>query len=231
MKESIKLIAFDADDTLWDNQSYYDNAEKVVCAVLSGYGTVEEISAALLKTETRNMAELGYGAKAFTISLMETALEVSCNRLSGDMLAQVLNAGKSVLKMSAEPFPGVREVLEKLVASGEYRIVVFTKGDLLDQQNKLARSGLERYFEHAEITSNKTVREYMSLCCRMGVAPEEFLMVGNSFKSDIAPVLEIGGYGIHIPFKYTWQHEVIDEYDHDHLMRAASFSEIAGLLL
>lgn len=231
MKDNIKLVAFDADDTLWDNQSYYCNAEKVLCSVLSEYASEYDISSALLKTETMNMPALGYGAKAFTISLMETALEVSGGRLSGNMMMKILNAGKSVLEMSAEPFPGVMEVLVKLAAAGKYRLVVFTKGDLLDQQNKLSRSGLEKYFCHAEIVSDKTAKEYRSLCCRMGVSPDEFMMVGNSFKSDIAPVLEIGGYGVYIPFEHTWQHEVAEEYDHARLMRVSSFTEIADLLL
>ncbi|MCM1177935.1 MAG: HAD family hydrolase [Bacteroidales bacterium] len=231
LKDRIKVVAFDADDTLWDNQSYYDNAEQVLSRVLAGYGTHDEISAALLETETRNMQSLGYGAKAFTISLMETALDVTSNSATGDMLAEILNAGKSVLDMSAEPFPGVEETLNTIKESGRYRMVLFTKGDLLDQQNKIERSGLGCHFDHIEIVSTKTVREYRDLCRRMDVMPEEFLMIGNSFKSDIAPVLEMGGYGIHIPFERTWQHELIEEYDHGHLVRISSLVEIMPFLL
>lgn len=231
IKNKVKVIAFDADDTLWDNQSYYDDAEKVFCSVLGDYADSEAVSSALFRTETRNMQELGYGAKAFTLSMIETALELSGCCISGKKLEEILNAGKSVLKMSCCPLPGVREALEKIKASGKYEMALFTKGDLLDQRNKLVRSGLEEYFGHVGIVADKTVKEYGELCCRMGVDAGELVMVGNSFRSDIEPVLKIGGFGIHVPFEHTWQHEVVEEYDHERLFRVASFAEIPELLL
>lgn len=231
IRNKVKVIAFDADDTLWDNQSYYDDAEKIFCSVLADYADSEAVSSALLRTETRNMQELGYGAKAFTLSMIETALELSGGRISGDKLGQILDAGKAVLKMSCCPLPGVREALEEIKASGKYEMVLFTKGDLLDQRNKLVRSGLEEYFGHVGIVADKTVKEYWELCGRMGVDAGELVMVGNSFRSDIEPVLKIGGFGIHVPFERTWQHEVVEEYDHERLFRVASFAEIPGLLL
>lgn len=226
----IKVLAFDADDTLWDNQSYYDNAEKTFCEVLSEYTTAKEASEALFRTECANMPSLGYGAKAFTISLIETALKVSGEAIDGKSLAKILGAGKSVLEMPCTPLPGVEDTLAKLRAEGRYRMVLFTKGDLLDQQNKISKSGLGKYFSHIEITSKKTTKEYIELCRKMDITENELLMVGNSFKSDIEPVLMIGGCGIHIPFEHTWQHEKTDEYEHDNLVRITSFSELLKLL-
>lgn len=230
-KEKVKVIAFDADDTLWDNQSYYDRAEEIFCSVLAGYADRETASACLFSTETKNMHDLGYGAKAFTISMMEAALEISGRRISGESLEKILKAGKSVLGMPCCPLPGVEEGLARLKESARYDMVLFTKGDLLDQRNKIAASGLEDYFCHVEIVAAKTVEEYLALCRKIGVRPDEFMMAGNSFKSDIEPVLKIGGFGIHVPFERVWLHEVTEEYDHEHLLRVSSFGEIAGLLL
>lgn len=226
----IKVLAFDADDTLWDNQSYYDNAEKTFCEVLSEYMTADRASEALFRTECANMPSLGYGAKAFTISLLQTALEISGEAIDGKAIAKILNAGKSVFGMPCTPLPGVEETLARIHADGRYRMVLFTKGDLLDQQNKISKSGLGKYFSHIEITSKKTTKEYIELCRKMDITENELLMVGNSFKSDIEPVLMIGGCGIHIPFEHTWQHEKTDEYEHDNLVRITSFSELLKLL-
>lgn len=226
----IKVLAFDADDTLWDNQSYYDNAEEVLKEELSAYMPADEVSASLLGIETANMKELGYGAKAFTISLMETALKVSGRKINGESLDRIMNAGKSVLKMACTPLEGVEKTLAEIQALGKYRMVLFTKGDLLDQQNKIEKSGLGKYFSHVEIVSDKSDKEYVGLCRKMHIAENELLMIGNSFKSDIAPVLRIGGYGIHIPFERTWQHEIIEEFEHDRLIRIEKFREILHCL-
>lgn len=229
--KGIKVIVFDADDTLWDNQSYFDRAEDIFTEELKEYGTAEELSAILFKTESANMPVLGYGAKAVCISMMETALAVSGGKVSGDRLTRILSAAKSLLSLPATPLPGVDATLKTLKNSGLYRLIVLTKGDLLDQENKLRRSGLNEYFDRTIVVSNKGTKEYLDLCHSEGVAPSEMVMVGNSFKSDIQPVIEIGGNGIYIPFHTVWQHEVTQEFDHQDIVRLDSFAEILPALL
>lgn len=231
LAEHIKTVAFDADDTLWDNESLFREAEDTFCGILSDYGDRDFISKELFATEMKNMPILGFGAKAFTISLVETAVRVSGGKISAEMIGQILEKGKSLLMNPAWPLPGVVDMLEALRGSGKYKLVLITKGDLLDQKNKLDRSGLGKYFCHVEIVADKTMDGYSRLMDCLGVRPQEFLMVGNSFKSDISPVLDLGGYGVYIPFKVVWQHEVIEEFDHPHLFRAGSISELAGILL
>lgn len=227
-KDKIKLLAFDADDTLWDCQSHFDAAEKEYQDILSDYGTPAEVSAALFKTETANMPLLGYGCKAFVLSLIENAVSMSNDNLSADKIARILDFGKDLLNMPATPLEGVQTVLSTLnSARKDYKMVVFTKGELLDQENKLKRSGLEIFFDAIVVVSDKTQKEYEMLCKRFDCSVNELVMVGNSFRSDIAPVLELGGYAIHIPSKILWQHEHADEYEHKHLV---TVDEISGIL-
>ena len=229
--KGIKVIVFDADDTLWDNQSYFDRAEDVFTEELKEYGTAEELSAILFKTESANMPVLGYGAKAVCISMMETALAVSGCKVPGENLSRILSAAKSLLSLPATPLPGVDTTLKALKDSGLYRLIVMTKGDMLDQENKLRRSGLNEYFDRTIVVSNKGTKEYLDLCQSEGIAPSEMVMVGNSFKSDIQPVIEIGGKGIYIPFHTVWQHEVTQEFEHQDIVRLDSFAEILPTLL
>lgn len=227
----IKVIVFDADDTLWDNQSYFDGAEKVFTEELKEYGTAEELSEILFKTESANMPVLGYGAKAVCISMVETALAVSGGKVSGDRLLRILSAAKSLLSLPATPLPGVESTLKALKDSGRYRLIVLTKGDLLDQENKLRRSGLNEYFDRAIVVSNKGTKEYLDLCRSESIAPSEMVMVGNSFKSDIQPAIEIGGRGVYIPFHSIWRHELTEEFSHPDIIRLESFGEILSVLL
>lgn len=227
----IKVIVFDADDTLWDNQSYFDGAEKVFTEELKEYGTAEELSATLFKTESANMPVLGYGAKAVCISMMETALAVSGGKIPGENLSRILSAAKSLLSLPATPLPGVAKTLKALKGSGLYRLIVLTKGDLLDQENKLRRSGLNEYFDRTIVVSNKGTKEYLDLCRSESIAPSKMVMVGNSFKSDIQPAIEIGGHGIYIPFHSIWQHEVTQEFDHENIIRLDSFEKILPIML
>ena len=231
MIKDVKVIVFDADDTLWDNQSYFDKAEDVFTEELKEYGTAEELSAELFRTESANMPILGYGAKAVCISMMETALKVSDNKVQGENLSRILSSAKSLLSLPATPLPGVEDTLKALKRSGRYRLVVLTKGDMLDQENKLRRSGLSEYFDRTEVVSNKGKKEYLDLCQSEGISPEDMAMVGNSFKSDILPVIEIGGYGIHIPFHTTWQHEVTEEFDHPNIVRLDSFDQLGKIFI
>lgn len=226
MKELIKVIAFDADDTLWSNEPFFQEIEKQYTDLLKPYGTSEDISAALFQTEMNNLKYLGYGAKAFTISMVETALHVSGQKISGTDIQHIIELGKSLLKMPIELLPGVKETLKVLKEKGKYKLVVATKGDLLDQENKLGRSGLASYFDHIEVMPDKTEKEYQRMLNILQIAPSEFVMIGNSLKSDIQPVLSLGGYGIHIPFEVMWKHEVVDTFTHDHLKQVKRFDEL-----
>lgn len=230
LKDDIKAIAFDADDTLWENQPFFDEVEEKFCSLLSEYGGCGHIREELFKTEMKNMEELGYGAMAFTMSMIETALMVSGNSVPACKISEIYALGRSLLRIPATPMEGVEETLCMLDSYGAFRLIVITKGDMLDQRRKLERSGLKSLFDHVEIVSDKDENTYLRISDSMGIVPSELLMVGNSFKSDIAPVLQIGGYGAYIPFRSTWQHEQADEYEHPRLLRLESFSELGDLL-
>ncbi len=226
----IKLIAFDADDTLWDCQSHFEAVEQQYCALLAEYGTPQHISNELFKLETANMAELGYGSKAFTLSLIENAVMVSGGRIPATTLLRIEMLGRSLLAIPATPLDGVENALRKIRQMSRYRMVVFTKGEILDQENKLRRSGLWDYFDRVEVVADKTPRQYRELCAMFGIGIEELLMVGNSFRSDIEPVLRLGGYAIHIPFEVEWAHEMTEEFDHNNLIRLESMSQLPDIL-
>ena len=229
MRARVKVIAFDADDTLWDCQSHFEAVEHAYCLMLSRWGDEQYISQELLKTETANMAELGYGCKAFTLSLVENAVKVSGGEITSEELLKIQDKGRSLLRIPATPLPGVEATLETLRACGHYKLVVFTKGEIQDQENKLRRSGLWNLFQRVDVVADKTQRHYQNLCETLGIRPEELLMVGNSFKSDIEPVLAIGGYAVHIPFEVVWAHEHMEAYDHARLMSAHRFERLKDL--
>ena len=220
-----KVIAFDADDTLWDCQSYFEQVENRLYALIAPY--CENPAAELFKTESGNMADLGYGCKAFTISIIETALRVAGSHVDAGQLSELLAACKQLLQLPATPLPGVEETLDRIDG---YRKVCFTKGELQDQENKLKRSGLLRYFDDVEITSDKGQKEFLALCDHQQIHPSELLMVGNSLKSDIAPALAIGAWAIHIPFHVTWQLEHFEEFDHERLKKIEQFAELLNYL-
>ncbi len=223
----IKAIAFDADDTLWALQNYFEDVEDKYCELLSDFASKEEISASLFETECSNMEDLGYGAKAFTISLIENAIKISDGDVSAKVIGRIVNLGKTLLHLDAKPLEGVESTLDLL---RNYKLAVFTKGELKDQENKLWRSGLRRFFDVVSIVSDKTPEAYRHLCKDLEVLPEELVMVGNSFKSDIAPALKIGASAIHIPFHTTWAHEKTEEFNHERLRRISHFSEILEIL-
>ena len=230
MKEKIKVIAFDADDTLWDCQSWFDEVEHKCCELLSPWATAREVSEGLFATERKNLSLTGYGTKAFTLSLIENAVRVSKKQLTGDIVMRLIELGQGLLKFPTTPLPEVEETLCTLAERRHYRLVVFTKGELMDQEGKLARSGLEQYFSHVETVSNKTEQEYRQLCENLDVAPEQTLMVGNSFRSDIAPALAAGAYAIHIPYHVVWELEKSEEFPHDKLRKITHFGEILDIL-
>ena len=235
--KNIKAIAFDADDTLWALQNYFEDVEHEYCELLAEYGKEKEISAALFETETKNMPDLGYGCKAFTISLVENAVRVSHGKVEANVIAQIVDLGKSLLHLDAKPLEGVEQTLAKIrdmkqdslcldKTKRKYKLAVFTKGELMDQENKLWRSGLQRFFDVVSIVSDKKPEAYRHLCKDLEVEPDELLMVGNSFKSDIAPALKIGASAVHIPFHTTWAHEKVEEFEHPKLRRIERFEEL-----
>lgn len=230
MLEDIKVLAFDADDTLWENESLFREAERKWADVMRDYGSLEELSAKLYETEAANMGDLGYGAKPYLISVLETSVALAGEALTGPKVGEIIAAGREILRNPATPLPGVKDTLEAVRAMGRYRLVLLTKGDLLDQEHKLERSGLAKYFDRIVITSNKSRKEYFDLCETEAVGPASLAMVGNSFKSDIAPVLELGGWGVYVPSKVIWEHERTEEYDHPHLLRLSSISDLLQYL-
>ena len=231
MIEGTKVIAFDADDTLWSNEPLFREAERKVADQLSDFGDFQYISDELYKVEFKNMEDYGFGAKAYILSMVENAIKISGGKVTAGQISFILDSGREILHNPATPFPGVIDTLEKLKADGRYRLVLLTKGDLLDQERKLSRSGLAKYFDHIEIVSNKSQKEYRILCEKMGIIPEELIMVGNSFKSDIEPVLQLGGWGVFIPFEILWKLEHTEEYDHHKLFKVNTFQEIISILL
>ena len=218
--KAIKVIGFDADDTLWSNACYFQEVERKFCTLLSDFQPQETLARELYQTELSNMEWYGYGAMAFTLSLIETAIRVSHGQVSAPIIAELLAAGKSILDKPIELFPGVAEILPEL--SSKYRLVVVTKGDLLDQERKLAKSGLLPYFQHVEVVTEKHEANYRQLIEFMNIQPHEFLMVGNSLKSDILPVLNIGAKAVHVPFHMEWQFEKTEK-------PATPYIEVASL--
>ncbi|PQB07218.1 HAD family hydrolase [Polaribacter filamentus] len=205
MNSKIKVIAFDADDTLWVNETYFREAEKEFAQILSGYETQNKIDQELFKTEIKNLAIYGYGIKGFVLSMVECALELSNYQLAQKSLEKILNIGKEMLEKPIELLDGIEEVLQSL--QGKYKLVVATKGDLLDQERKLEKSNLLKYFHHIEVMSDKKEKDYQKLIRHLDIHPSEFLMIGNSLKSDVLPLVVIGSSAIHVPFHTTWAHE------------------------
>ncbi len=204
----IKVIAFDADDTLWVNEPYFRQTEEAFCNLLGEYATLHELERELLKIEIQNLSLYGYGIKGFVLSMVETALRVTNNTINAKIIEQILDLGKQMLNQPIELLDGVEEVLQTL--KDKYRLVVATKGDLLDQERKLKKSNLMGYFHHVEVMSEKDDANYLKLIKHLDIQPNELLMVGNSLKSDIVPVLNVGGYAIHVPYHITWAHEQIE---------------------
>lgn len=228
--EKIKVVAFDADDTLWDCQSWFDEVEHRCGDLLRPWATQEEVTQSLFSTERGNMELLGYGTKAFTISLVENAVKVTHGEIPGDIVLKLIELGKGLLRFPTTPLPEVEETLRLLSDDGRYRLVVFTKGELLDQESKLRRSGLSPYFEYMETVSNKGKDEYVALCDHLDITPDEMVMVGNSFRSDIAPALAVGCYAVHIPYHVVWELEKSEEFPHDRLQKITRFSELLRIL-
>ena len=220
--EEIKLIAFDADDTLWMNEYHYRNAEIRFCEMMKRFTDEERANSLLLKREKMNLPLLGYGSKPFIISLIETGIEISNGTISNKEILELIEIGKETIGKPIELLPEVEEVLSQL--SQKYPLILATKGDLKEQESKIERSGIDKYFSSIEIMSEKNRESYIKIVKKHSVQPENFLMVGNSFKSDILPVLEIGGSAIYIPSDIIWAHEVTEEIEHPRLKKAPRLS-------
>ncbi|MHA7831391.1 MAG: HAD family hydrolase [Flagellimonas sp.] len=213
----IKTIGFDADDTLWVNETYFRDTEEKFAELLEGYETKNKIDQELFKIEMANLDIYGYGIKGFMLSMIESALDLSNNKVSQETIEKILNLGKKMISHPVQLLDGVEEVLSKL--TGKYRLIVLTKGDLLDQERKLEKSGLSQYFHHVEVLSDKKESNYRNLLEHLNIDVNEFLMIGNSLKSDVLPILNLGAKAVHIPFHTTWAHEMVskDEIMNDHL--------------
>lgn len=204
---TIKVIGFDADDTLWVNETYFRTVEDEFANLLENYETKNQIDQELFKTEIKNLELYGYGIKGFMLSMIESALEISNNKVSQATISDILNLGKNMITHPVEVLDGVEEVLQQLV--NKYRMIILTKGDLLDQERKLERSGLTKYFHHVEVLSDKKEANYKNLLDHLEIDVREFLMIGNSLKSDVLPIVNIGAKAVHIPFHTTWKYEEV----------------------
>lgn len=230
MNNQIRLIAFDADDTLWVNEPYFRETEEKFAALLEDFMPHHSIIAELFKTEIVNLPLYGYGIKGFMLSMIETVLRITEGKVNSEVINKVLELGQEMLNKPIELLDGVEDVLQAL--HGKYKLVVATKGDLLDQQRKLTKSGLDHYFHHIEIMSDKQERDYQKLIKHLDCKPESFLMLGNSLKSDVLPVLAIGGHAVHIPYHTTWLHERIDHtIEHPNFYEVESLADVLSKLI
>jgi putative hydrolase of the HAD superfamily len=206
-----ELIGFDADDTLWHNESFYLKIEQQLGELLSAYGDFPGLGEALYLREARNIPYYGYGIKSYCLSMIETAIELTGGKIQAAEILKIIGFARQMLQADIELIEHARETVESL--STAYHLMIITKGDLLDQEAKLNRSGLAQYFRHVEIVSEKSEDGYTALLESHQVKPERFLMVGNSLKSDVLPVVAIGGQAVYIPYAITWAHEAVANLD------------------
>lgn len=226
----ISTIAFDADDTLWHNETIFRLTEERFAALLSQEMESELLMEKLLEIERKNLKFYGYGIKGFTLSMIETALQITGERLSPKVVSEILAAGREMMTHPVEILPGVRGTLEAL--SERFRLVLITKGDLFDQERKVAESGLGELFNAVEIVSEKTSQTYLDLLDRHGTGPREAVMVGNSLKSDVRPALEAGAWGVYVPYHITWGMEVAEEpVEHERYRRLGRIDQLPELVV
>lgn len=224
-----KIIAFDADDTLWHNEPYFDEAQERFCQLFQDYASSQEILGLILNHQVKNLPLYGFGIKAFTLSMIESALQLTNHQISGKGIEKIIAIGKDLLQKPVELLPNVEDVLKEL--KGKYKLVVATKGDLKDQHRKLHDSGIGHYFHHIEVLSDKTELDYQKMFGRLECKAEDILMIGNSLKSDVLPILNLGGFGIHIPYHTTWEYEKIDfEIEHENFLVLSNVKEVLTVL-
>jgi len=213
MSKNLTTIGFDADDTLWHNMKFYDLTEARFVALLKDHAEPQDLAQRLSAAERRNLKLYGFGIKGFTLSMIETAIEVTGGTVPASVVGDILDAGRDMLSHPVEPLPFAREALEALAPS--YKLVLITKGDLFDQERKVAASGLGDYFAGVEIVSDKTAETYARVFARYGDGAEQALMVGNSLKSDVVPALKSGAWGVYVPHEIEWAMEHDEEPDGD----------------
>tara|TARA_B100001057_G_C22529038_1_gene825049 strand:+ start:46 stop:786 length:741 start_codon:yes stop_codon:yes gene_type:complete len=230
MKWPITTIGFDADDTLWHNENLFEDHHNKYCQLLSEYHDAETVEKVLYKTEMRNLELFGYGIKGFTLSCIETAIHLTKGEIKSEDIQCIIDHCRHMLSHPVVLFDDVEKVLRNL--SSKFRLILVTKGDLRDQERKIAKSGLAAYFDHAEVVSDKTVESYARVLERSRVPVKQFVMIGNSLKSDILPVLNLGGHGIHIPYRITWEHERVEStpHEHDNFYQVESISQLPDLI-
>lgn len=236
----LRLIAIDADDTLWETQPFFDRIEEWYCAFLSKYAPADLIDIEFFKRECDNMKKLGFGSKAFIISLVENAIDVTEGKVKPSELKEIIDRGRTLIDIPATPLEGVEASLSKIKAKvdeinshrdeDKVKLIIFTKGDSKEQEDKIFRSGLLKFFDGYRVYTDKRKEDYLKLVEEFGVEPKDFLMIGNSFKSDIEPVLQIGGSAIHIPFYAPWKYENTEEYAHPRLVEADHFESLYKIL-
>lgn len=226
---ALTTIGFDADDTLWHNERFFKLTEARFAELLAAYGPPEQLQARLLDAERRNVTRYGFGIKGFTLSMIETAIEVTNGEVSGTVIGEILAAGRDMLTHPVEPLPHAEDALKSLYE--RYRLVLITKGDLFDQERKLAASGLDSYFTGVEIVSNKTDATYRQIFDTYGTGATEAVMVGNSVRSDIVPALEAGAWGVHVPHALNFALELSDvPEDHPRFRRIADLGALEALI-
>ena len=209
MRGGIALVGFDADDTLWKSEDYYRDAQAEFERIVATYVDLADAGDRLYAVEKRNLALFGYGVKGMVLSMVEAAVAITDARIAAADIHRIVELGKALLRHPVELLPGVREAVERI--AGDWPVVLITKGDLFHQEAKVRESGLSSLFRRIEIVSEKDPQTYARLFAEFGIAPSQFVMVGNSLRSDIAPVLELGGWGVHVPYHVTWAHEAEGE--------------------
>ena len=202
------MIAFDADDTLWENEVFYTRSQAELKRLLAKYMPVDDIESQVYQTEMRNIGLYGYGIKSFTLSMIETAITLTKGQITAADVQQVIGFGREMLTADIKLLPGVKQTLQGLADT--YSLMMVTKGDLLDQQRKVNHTSIGEYFKFIEIVSEKNPADYQALLGKYNLQPEKFLMVGNSLRSDILPVIQLGGHAVQIPHADTWLHEKVE---------------------
>jgi putative hydrolase of the HAD superfamily len=231
MKKDYRVIGFDADDTLWINETYFRDTEHEFSKLLKEYMPSEDIINNLFNTEIKNLDLYGFGIKGFTLSMIETAIRISDGKVSPEIINKIIELGKELHNKPVELIEDIKHVLSTLRGKG-YKLIVATKGDLIDQERKLRKSELGDMFHHFEVMSDKKESDYRKLLQNINTSPDEFLMIGNSLKSDVIPVINIGAQGVHIPFHTTWQHEMItpDNNVKDKVIKLNKITEVIDFL-
>jgi putative hydrolase of the HAD superfamily len=210
MEHRFEMVAFDGDDTLWHNESLYQAAQRQLVAMLAEYADGETVMAELYRTEMRNLPSYGYGIKSFALSMIETAVRLSDGRVSGAEIEGIISLARGMLASGVRLLDHVDQVIRAL--EDVYPLMLITKGDLRDQRAKLAESGLAGAFRYVEVVTEKDTGVYRRLLKRIGVRPERFVMVGNSLRSDVLPVVELGGQAVYVPYHVTWEHEMVEAH-------------------